>query len=123
MIEFSPDAKIALSPEAMTDLRALSTDHAMNAALIHSLTVSKKEAREHLRFFKLMMIVSNGFLMFLGLILAGFGVTRLLNGFSILGLVCSIVGTLLFLKFVSVIASMTRALRATEVVAKKHHLI
>jgi len=61
--------------------------------------------------------------MFLGLILAGFGVTRLLNGFSILGLVCSIVGTLLFLKFVSVIASMTRALRATEVVAKKHHLI
>ena len=103
VIEFSPDAKIALSPEAMTDLRALSTDHAMNAALIHSLTVSKKEAREHLRFFKLMMIVS--------------------NGFSILGLVCSIVGTLLFLKFVSVIASMTRALRATEVVAKKHHLI
>lgn len=70
-----------------------------------------------------MMIISNGTLMFLGLTLAGFGGLRLLDGFSILGVICLIAGTLLFLKFASVFASMSKALRATERVAKKHQLI
>ena len=123
MIEFSPDAQTRLSPEAMSDLRQLSTDHAINAELIHSLTASKPEARAHLKFFKRMMIISNGLFMFIGLTLAGFGGLRLTSGFSILGLICLIAGILLFLKFASVFLSMTRALRAAEAVAKKHQLI
>ena len=123
MIEFSPEVQTTLSPEALSDLRQLSTDHAMNAELIHSLTASKEEARAHLKFFKRMMIMSNGLLMFLGLTLAGFGGLRLLDGFSILGLICLIAGTLIFLKFASVFASMSRALSATTSVAKKHGLI
>jgi len=123
MRDIWPDIETKLSPEAVTDLRRLSTDHAINAALIHSLTASKKEAREHLKFFKRMMIISNGTIMFLGLTLAGFGLLRLLNDFSILGLICAIIGTLLFLKSASVFASMTRALSETKAVAQKHHLI
>ena len=123
VIKFSPEVQTTLSPEALSDLRQLSTDHAMNAELIHSLTASKEEALAHLKFFKRMMIISNGLLMFLGLTLAGFGGLRLLNGFSILGLICLIAGTLLFLKFASVFASMSKALRATQAVAKKHQLI
>ena len=123
VIEFSPEVQTTLSPEALSDLRQLSTDHAMNAELIHSLTASKTEARDHLKFFKRMMIISNGLLMFLGLTLAGFGGLRLLDGFSVLGLICLIAGTLLFLKFASVFASMSKALRETQAVAQKHQLI
>ena len=95
----------------------------MNADLIHSLTASKKEAREHLKFFKRMMIISNGLLIFLGLSLAGFGAQRLLGSLSILGLACLISGILLFLKFTTVFISMNRALQETEAVARKHQLI
>ena len=123
MTDFWPEIATKLSPEAVADLRLLSTDHAINADLIHSLTASKLEAREHLKFFKRMMIISNGTLMFLGLTLAGFGGLSLLNDFSILGLICLIAGTFLVLKFASVFASMTRALSATKAVAKKHQLI
>lgn len=121
--DFWPDAETKLSPEAIADLRKLSADHAMNAELIHSLTASKTEARAHLKFYKHMMIISNGLLMFLGLTLAGYGGVRLLTEFSILGLICLIAGALLFLKFASVFASMSRALRTTEAIAKKHQLI
>ena len=123
VIKFSPDVQTTLSPEALSDLRQLSTDHAMNAELIHSLTASKAEALAHLKFFKRMMIISNGLLMFLGLTLAGLGGLRLSDGLSILGLICLIAGILLFLKFASVFASMSKALRATQAVAKKHQLI
>ena len=95
----------------------------MSLDMISSLTSSKEEARAHLKFFKRMMILSNGLLMFLGLTLAGFGVLRLMESFSILGLICTIAGILLFLKFASVFASMNLALRATETIAKKHKLI
>ena len=123
MSDYWPDTDIKLSPEARADLKQLSTDHAINAELIHSLTTSKEEARAHLAFFKRMMIVSNGLLMFLGMSLAGFGAIRLVDGFSILGVICLLAGSLIFLKFASVFASMTRAIRATEAVARKHQLI
>jgi len=111
------------SPERLADLKRLVDDHGISLDMISSLSSSKKEARAHLKFFKRMMIVSNGLLMFLGLKLAGFGVLRLMDTFSILALICIIAGTLLFLKFASVFASMNRALRTTEAVAKKHELI
>ena len=123
MTEIWPDVDTKLSPEAKADLKRLSVDHAINAEMIHSLTTSKEEARAHLAFFKRMMIISNGLLMFIGLILAGFGVLRLMNGFSIFGLICLIAGALLFLKFASVFASMSRGLQATKAVASKHGLI
>jgi len=123
MTNIWPDVETRLSPEAVADLRQLSSDHAINSELIHSLTASKKEARAHLKFFKRMMMISNGLLMFVGAVLAGFGVSRLLDGFSVLGLISLIAGLLLFLKFVSVLASMTRALHATEAVARKHQLL
>ena len=123
MTEFWPDVDTKLSPEAKADLKRLSSDHAINAEMIHSLTASKEEARAHLAFFKRMMIITNGILMFIGLSLAGFGGLRLTNGFSIFGLICLISGALLFLKFASVFASMSRALKETEAVAQKHKLI
>ena len=118
-----PDIETKLSPEAVADLRQLSSDHAINAELIHSLTASKEEARAHLKFFKRMIITSNGLLMFIGAVFAGFGLLRLLDGFSALGLICLIAGLVLFLKFASVFVSMSRALRATEIIARKHHLL
>ena len=123
MRDIWPDVETRLSPEAVADLRQLSSDHAINAELIHSLTASKEEARAHLKFFKRMIITSNGLLMFVGATLAGFGILRLLDGFSILGLISLISGLLLFLQFASVFMSMTRALRATEAVARKHQLL
>jgi len=118
-----PDAARAPSPEALSDLKALSRDHGINAELIKSLTASKEEARAHIGFFKRMMFVTNGGVMTVGLAIAGFGAQRLLGGFSVLGLVCLVVGALLFLKFTAVFASMDKAIRATEAVARKHDLI
>ena len=123
MSDFWPEGGTKLSPEAKADLKRLSSDHANNAELIHSLTASKEEAQAHLAFFKRMMIITNGLMMFIGLSLAGFGGLRLMNGFSIIGLICLIAGVLLFLKFASVFASMSRALKETKAVAQKHKLI
>lgn len=111
------------SPELLAELEELETDHAINSELIKSLLASKEEARAHIGFFKRMMFVSNGIVMFIGLVLAGFGVTRLMSGFSVLGLMCVAVGMLLFLKFFSVFASMLKSFRATEALARKHGLI
>lgn len=123
MRDIWPEVETKLSPEAIADLRQLSSDHAINAELIHSLTASKEEARAHLKFFKRMMIISNGLLMFTGAVMAGFGISRLMDGFSVLGLIFLVGGLLLFLKFASVFASMSRSLRATQATARKHHLI
>jgi len=120
---FMPETVRAPSPEALADLKALSRDHGINAELIKSLTTSKEEAREHLGFFKRMMFVSNGGVIFVGLVLVGFGVQRLMGGFSVLGLVGLVVGALLFLKFTVVFAGIVRAIKATEAVARKHDLI
>jgi len=70
---FMPEARRALSPAALADLKALARDHGINAELIKSLTASKEEARAHLGFFKRIMFMSNGAVMMLGLALAGFG--------------------------------------------------
>lgn len=118
-----PEAIRAPSPEALADLKQLARDYGINAELIKSLTASKEEARAHLGFFKRMMFVTNGGVIFMGLLLAGFGLQRLTSGFSVLGLICLAVGAILFLKFTTVFMSMTRAIKATEVVARKHELI
>lgn len=118
-----PEAVRAPSPEALADLKQLARDHGINAGLIKSLTASKEEARAHLGFFKRMMFVTNGGLMFIGLLLAGFGLQRLMSGFSVLGLICLAVGAIVFLKFTAVFASMVKAIKATEWVARKHDLI
>lgn len=118
-----PEAASAPSPEALADLKDLARDHGINAELIKSLTTSKDEARAHLGFFKRMMFVSNGGVMFAGLVLAGFGGQRLMGGFSVLGVICLVIGGLLFLKFTAVFASMVKAIRAAEAVARKHDLI
>ncbi len=118
-----PEAQRPPSPEALEDLKALARDHGVNAELIKSLTASKAEARAHLRFSKRIMFLSNGAVMTIGLVIAGFGGRTLLDGFSVLGVMCLVVGGLLFVKFMSVFASMTLAIKATEVVARKHDLI
>lgn len=96
----------APSPEALADMEALVRDHGMSRELIASLLISKKDARAHLGFFKRMMFVTNGGVMTIGLMLAGFGGRRLMGGFSIIGAVCFIIGVLLFLKFMAVFAGM-----------------
>ena len=118
-----PEAVRAPSPEALADLKKLARDHGINAELIKSLTTSKDEARAHLGFFKRMMFVTNGGVMFIGLLLAGFGLQRLMSGFSVLDLICLAVGAIVFLKFTAVFASMVKAIKATEWVARKHDLI
>ena len=118
-----PDAARAPSPAALADLNALAREHGVNAELIKSLTAGKEEARAHLGFFRRMMFVSNGGVMTVGLAIAGFGAQRLMSGVSILGVLCLVIGGLLFLKFTAVFASMVKAIRATEAVARKHDLI
>ena len=118
-----PEVAHAVSPEALADLEMLARDHGMNAELIQSLQAGKEEARAHLKFFKTMMYASNGVVMFLGLALVGFGLQRLIGGFSVLDAICLAIGAVLFLKFSVVFLSMLRALRATEAVARKHELI
>lgn len=104
-------------------MRTLAHNHGINAELMKSLMTSKEEARAHLGFFKRMMFVTNGGVMFVSLCLAGFGGQRFMGGFSVLGLICLVIGAMLFLKFTAVFASMVRAIKATEAVARKHELI
>ena len=111
------------SPERLADLKRLVDDHGISLDMISSLSSSKEEARAHIGFFKKMMFVSNGIVMTIGLSVAGFGLKRLMDGFSVLGLVCAVLGLLLFLKFTSVFVGMARAIKATEAVARKHELI
>ena len=119
----SLDRRTAPSPALAADLEALKRNHAINPELISSLLASKEEARAHIRFFKRMMFVSNGAVMTIGLALAGYGGKRLLGEFSINGLICLIVGGLLFLRFAAVFATMTLSMKASEAVARKHDLI
>ena len=107
----------------MADLKALESNHAINSELIKSLLASKDEVRAHIGFFKRMMFVSNGAVMTIGLAIAGFGTKRLMDGFSVLGLICLIVGALLFLRFAAVFASMTLSMKATEAIGRKHDLL
>ena len=118
-----PDAARAPSPEALADLKRLARDHGVNAELIKSLTASKEEARAHLGFFKRMMFVSNGAVMMIGAAIAIFAGLQLRGGSSILWGAAMGIGIILFLKFFAVFISMSKALRATEAVARKHDLI
>lgn len=119
----SPNKGRVPSPALAADLIALERNHAINPELIKSLLASKQEARAHIRFFKQMMFVSNSVVMTVGLALAGYGGKRLIDGFSVIGLICLIVGGLLFLRFVAVFASLTLSMKATEAIARKHELI
>ena len=118
-----PEAARAPSPEALADLKALARDHGVNAELIKSLTTSKEEARAHLGFFKRMMFVTNGGVMMIGAAIAIFSGQQLKEGTSILWGVSLTIGIILFVKFFTVFVSMSKSLRATEAVARKHDLI
>ena len=118
-----PEAQRAPSPEALADLKALAPDHGVNAELIKSLTASKEEARAHLGFFKRMMFLSNGAVMMVGAALAIFAGQQLRGGTSILWGAAFGIGIVLFVKFFTVFISMSKSLRATEAVARKHDLI
>ena len=118
-----PDAARAPSPEALADLKALARDHGVNAELIRSLTASKEEARAHLRFFKRMMFLSNGVVMIVGAALAIFAGQQLRDDTSILWGAVLTLGVILFVKFFSVFISMSKSLRVTVAVARKHDLL
>lgn len=123
MSDFIPERRRTECHALESDLSALERDHAINSELIKSLLASKEEAHAHITFFKRMMFVSNGAVMTIGLALAGFGGKRLLDGFSWLGIISLAVGVLLFLRFVTVFATMTLSMKATEALARKHDLI
>ena len=118
-----PDAAGAPSPEALADLKRLARDHGVNAELIKSLTASKEEARAHLGFFKRMMFISNGLMMMIGVTIAIFAGQKFKDGTSLLWAAAVVLGVILFVKFFTVFVSMSKALRATEWVARKHDLI
>lgn len=118
-----PNAPRPPSPEVLADLKMLSRDYGINNELIRSLVTSKEEARAHLAYFKRMMFMTNGAVIAVGLALAGYGGKRLMDGFSIVAVICLIIGLLLIIKFTAVFAGMTRAIKATEAVARKHELI
>ena len=118
-----PEAQRAPSPEALADLKALAPDHGVNAELIKSLTASKEEARAHLGFFKRMMFLSNGAVMMVGAALAIFAGQQLRGGTSILWGAAFGIGIVLFVKFFTVFIRMSKTLKATQAVARKHDLI
>jgi len=123
MSKFISGVKRAVSPEALSDLKWLAREHGINDELIQSLKTSKDESRMHIRFFKRMMFAINGAVMTIGLALTGFGIQRMMNGFSIIALIMTFAGSLLFVKFASVFMGMSRAIKATESIAQKHDLI
>ena len=123
MSDFMPEAQRAPSPEALADLKALARDHGVNTELIKSLTASKEEASAHLEFFKRMMFVSNGAVMMVGAAATIFAGRQWIGGGSDLWIGGIVFGLLLFLKFFTVFISMSKSLRATEAVARKHDLI
>lgn len=118
-----PDAARAPSPEAMADLKVLVSEHGVDAELIKSLTAGKEEARAHLGFFKRMMFVSNGAVMMIGAAIAIFAGQHFRGGASVLWGAVVVLGVILFVKFFTIFISMSKALRATELVARKHDLI
>ena len=113
----------ATSPEAMADLKMLASDHGINAELIKSLTVSKEEARAHLSFFKRMIFFSNGIAIMVGLAFVGIAGLKLMDAFSIVAMICLLVGLFLIVKFTTVFVSMTGSMRKTLDIASKHDLI
>ena len=123
MNKFIPKANQTVSPEVLADLKMLVRAHEKSAGLVQSLMVSKEQARVHLKFLKTMMYLTNGAGMFLGMVLAGFGIQKLMHGFSAIAIIGPIVGALLFVKFSALFTAMLRALRATEALAHKHNLI
>ena len=111
------------SPEALVDLKALAREHGVNAELIKSLTAGKEEARAHLGFFRRMMFMSNGTVMMIGATIAILAGQKFYQGASDLWIGAMVFGLLLFVKFFTVFISMSKALRATEALARKHDLI
>ena len=118
-----PDANRPPSPQALADLKALADDHGINAELIKSLTASKEEARAYLGFFKRMMFISNGLVMMIGAAITIFAGQKFSGGASFLWGGAVLLGVILFVKFFTVFISMSKALRATQAVARKHDLI
>ena len=118
-----PEAQQPHSPEALADLKTLARDHGVNAELIKSLMASKEEARAHLGFFKRMMFMSNGVVMTIGAAIAIYAGLKFQDGPSILWGAAMGIGLILFLKFFTVFIGMSKALRASEALARKHDLI
>lgn len=111
-------------PEKLkADFNWLRDTHGLNDVIFESLLASKEEAQDHISFFKKMVFISNGTVMTLGLCLMGWGLRGGLSDLSALRVLSAITGAGLILWFCIVFTRGIKSVRATEYVARKHHLI
>lgn len=105
------------------DFNWLRETHGLSDAMFESLLSSKKEAQDHLNFFKKMVFISNGMVMTFGLFMMGWGLREGLSKISLMREIAVIFGAVLFLWFCVVFVRGIKSVRATEYVARKHSLI
>ena len=102
------------------DLEFLQNTHAIDDGLIESLQSSPEQAKAHIRYYKRMIlltcvlpvVVGGAIVMLAGLKLSG-----------VLALLLCIVGAWVMYHFGYILVKMSKAIRATEQIARYHHLI
>lgn len=120
--------KNAIGSASMTadlkhDLAMLQADHAIDNSLIESLVTSKSQARRHIAFWVRMMWVTNGAMIGVSALLAGFAIRALAHGGTMLWLLPFLIGLSAVLFFLSVLARQRQAAAAVKRVAQQHDLI
>ncbi len=101
------------------DIKMLHDNHGVSTLLTDSLIANPKEARECIRFFKLMMYFFNGAIITFGVLMVIYG----LSNKSIMSFASLLIGGALVIKFVFVFVRQLNAAKAMKYVALKHSLI
>ena len=102
------------------DLEFLQNTHAIDDSLIESLQSSPEQAKAHIRYYKLMILLTCVLPVLIGgtiIVLAWFKLS------VILAFLLCIVGAWITYHFGYMLLKMSKAIRATEQIAKYHHLI
>lgn len=106
-----------------TDLEMLHVKHGINLELIQSLTNGSKIARAHIRFFKNMMFLFNGIVAVLALALIHYGTKNFDTSSNPAGSLSLLAGCVLLLFALWVYTRQVLAIKAVEIVARRHGLI
>ncbi len=102
------------------DLEFLQNTHAIDDSLIETLQSSPEQAKAHIRFYKRMIILTCVLPVFMGGVVIAIAGMKLSG---ILALLLCVVGAWVIYHFGYILVKMSNAIRATEQVAKYHHLI
>ena len=102
------------------DLEFLQSTHAIDDSLIESLQSSPEQAKAHIRFYKRMILLTCILPVIMGCAITALAGLKLSG---ILTLTICVVGAWIIYHFGYIILKRSKAIRATEQIAKYHHLI